>query len=166
MYKILQCRCPYSLYEAINLSKRDTSLNIILPKKSNTFLYMASQMWNTIHKRIISTEKGLDTSVNLVKLRTKKILLEAQALDLHNEWTYHNFKFPVLTSFQEYSLTTQASQEFFQVTRIVCFSLCFGTSKLAASQTQILLYCTTWSESWRHILGNFKRFITIIISDQ
>ena len=116
MYKIIQCRCPYSLYEAINLSKRDTSLNIILPKKSNTFLYMASQMWNMIHKRIISTEKGLDTSVNLVKLRTKKILLEAQALDLHNEWTYHNFKIPLPTSFQKYSLTTQASQEFIQVT--------------------------------------------------
>ena len=73
-------------------------------------------MWNMMHKRIICTEKGLDTFVNLIKLRTKKILLEAQALDLHNEWTYHNFKIPVTTSFQKYSLTTQASQEIIQVT--------------------------------------------------
>jgi hypothetical protein len=116
VYKIIQCRCPYSLYEAINLSKRETSLNIILPKKSKTFLYKASQMWNAIHKRIISTDKGLDTSVNLVKLRTKKILLEAQALDLHNEWTYHNFNIPAPTSFQKDSLTTHAPLELIQVT--------------------------------------------------
>jgi hypothetical protein len=34
----------------------------------------------------------------------------------------------VPTSFQKYSLTTQASQEIIQVTWLVCFSSCFGTS--------------------------------------
>ena len=37
IFKIMQSRCPYSLFLSINLSKRDTSLNIILPEKSNTF---------------------------------------------------------------------------------------------------------------------------------
>ena len=72
-------------------------------------------MWNMIHKRILATDKGLETSVNLVKLRTKKILLEAQTLELHDEWTYHNFEIPMLTS-QKPSLTTDASHELIQVT--------------------------------------------------
>ena len=115
IFKIIQSRCPYSLFENINLSKRDTSLNIILPEKSNTFLYKASQIWNAIHKRVLTTDKGLETSVNLVKLRTKKILLEAQTLELHDEWTYHNFGIPMPTS-QKLSLTTDASHELIQVT--------------------------------------------------
>jgi hypothetical protein len=73
-------------------------------------------MWNAIRKRIISTDKVLDTSVNLVELRTKKILLEAQAMNLHNEWTHYNFNIPAPTLFQRDLLTTHASQELIQVT--------------------------------------------------
>ena len=98
IFKIIQSRCPYSLYQSINISKRDTSHMIILPKKSNTFLYKASQLWNSIHKKIISPEKGLCTSVGLVKLRAKALLLEAQSSEIHDQWTLHNFQTPSLTS--------------------------------------------------------------------
>ena len=98
IFKIIQSRCPYSLYQSINISKRDTSHIIILPKKSNTFLFKASQLWNSVHKKILSPEKELGTSVGLVKLRAKALLLEAQSSEIHDQWTLHNFQTPSMTT--------------------------------------------------------------------
>jgi len=97
IYKIIKFRCPYSLYESITISKRFTSLTIILAQKSNTFIYIASKFWNEIHKRILNPNDGLATSINLVKLRTKNLLLESQSADLKDHWTLNNFKFPSST---------------------------------------------------------------------
>ena len=96
--KIIRLRCPYSLYESINISKRDSSNLIILPKKCNTFLYHASHMWNLVHKRIISSEKGIHTPLNSIKLRMKNILLEAQSVGLKSQWIDHNFQIPSPTT--------------------------------------------------------------------
>ena len=99
IFKIVKFRCPYSLYESINISKRDTSNVILLPKKCNTFLYQASHIWNSVHKRIISPEKGIDcTSLNSIKLRMKNLLLESQSSGIHNTWSDHNFQIPPPTS--------------------------------------------------------------------
>ena len=49
-------------------------------------------MWNTIHKRIVKTDVGLEASVNIVKLRTKTILLECQAVEDKDNWTDNNFQ--------------------------------------------------------------------------
>ena len=73
---------PYSLYSTIDSSKRETSNVIILQHilqhiyKTNTFIYIAPKLWNSIHKRILK-ENGeiLTTSVSLVKLRCKTIIL-------------------------------------------------------------------------------------------
>ena len=92
IFKIIKFRSPYSLYEIINVSKRDTSHTIILSEKSNTFLYKGSKLWNTVHKRVLNPGDGLDTSVNLVKLRTRTILLEAQSADIKDQWTPNNFQ--------------------------------------------------------------------------
>ena len=92
IFKIIKFRCPYPLYDSINVSKRDTSLTIILPEKTNTFLYRASQLWNTVHKRIVNTDTGLEVSVNLVKLRTKTTILECQAVEEKDFWTDKNFQ--------------------------------------------------------------------------
>ena len=59
------------------MSQRSTSNAVILPSKSNTFLYVAAHMWNQIHKRVLSSDKGIFTSVDLVKQKTKVILFEA-----------------------------------------------------------------------------------------
>ena len=98
IFKIIRFRCPYSLYECINISKRDTSNVILLPDKSNTFLYLASYMWNSVHKRIISPEKGICTPLNSIKLRMKNILLGAQSSEMKNVWTDHNFQIPLPTT--------------------------------------------------------------------
>ena len=98
IFKIIRFRCPYSLYECINISKRDTSNVILLPNKSNTFLYLASYMWNSVHKRIISPEKGICTPLNSIKLRMKNILLGAQSSEMKNVWTDHNFQIPLPTT--------------------------------------------------------------------
>jgi hypothetical protein len=92
IYKIIKFRCPYPLFECINVSKRDTSMTIILPEKTNTFLYQASILWNTIHKKIIDTSKGLEASVNIVKLRSKNAILDCQAVGEKNLWTDKNFQ--------------------------------------------------------------------------
>ena len=99
IFKIIRSRCPYSLYESINVSKRDTSNVILLPNKSNTFLYLASYMWNLVHKRIISPEKGICTPLNSIKLRMKNLLLQAQSSQTKNIWTDHNFHIPPSTTF-------------------------------------------------------------------
>ena len=49
IFRIMKFRTPYSLYSTIDSSKRDTSNVIILPRKTNTFLYIASKLWNSIH---------------------------------------------------------------------------------------------------------------------
>ena len=100
-FKIIKFRTPYPLYEEISISQRDTSNVAILPSKSNTFLYTAAHIWNQIHKRVLSSDKGIFTSVNSVKLRTKVILLEAQSLGTEDQWIPHNFEIP------NHSLTSQ-----------------------------------------------------------
>jgi len=92
IFKIMKFRCPYPLYNSICISNRDTSLTIILPEKTNTFLYAASQIWNTIHKRIVKSECGLETSVSIVKQRTKSIILDCQAVEQRDHWTDKNFQ--------------------------------------------------------------------------
>ena len=49
--KIIKNHCPYSLYDAINISNRATSLTVILLNKSNTFLLNAAKLWNIVHKK-------------------------------------------------------------------------------------------------------------------
>jgi hypothetical protein len=63
IFKIMKLHCPYSLFASINILKRDTSNTIILPEKSDTFLYKASQLWNSVHKRIIPSHHGLMASL-------------------------------------------------------------------------------------------------------
>ena len=79
IFKIMKFRCPYPLYDKINISNRDTSLTIILSEKNNTFLYVAAQIWNSIHKQIVKSDNGLETSVSLVKVRVKSLILDCQA---------------------------------------------------------------------------------------
>ena len=55
-------------------------------------------MWNSVHKRIISPEKGICTPLNSIKLRMKNILLGAQSSEMKNVWTDHNFKIPPPTT--------------------------------------------------------------------
>jgi hypothetical protein len=92
MYKIIKFRRPHPLYESINISKRDTSITIILPEKSKTFLYQASILWNIIHKKINDTCKGIEASVNVVKLRSKNVIFDCQAVGENDHWTEKNFQ--------------------------------------------------------------------------
>ena len=98
IYKMMKLRHPYSLFSHIQLSRRDTSNAIILPSKSNTFLYKAAQLWNKIHKQIVPTDKGLTVSVKLIKAKTRAILLEAQSSHHTDQWTEHNFQIPSATT--------------------------------------------------------------------
>ena len=92
IFKIIKFRCPYPIYDSINVSTRDASLTIILPEKTNTFLYVAAQLWNSIQKRIVKSDCGLETSVSLVKMRVKNLILEFQAAEERNTWTEKNFQ--------------------------------------------------------------------------
>ena len=93
VFKIVKFRCPYTLYQSFNISSRDTSLNIILPHQSNKFLYNAAKYWNCIHKRVLRDTCYLDTTtVNIIKTRSKQIILNCQALDNQESWTFNNFQ--------------------------------------------------------------------------
>jgi hypothetical protein len=91
IFKIIKFRTPYSLYELIKLSARESSYTIILPPKIETFIWKASLAWNTIHKYVLNSNKGLTTSVTSIKHRSKAIILECQALHDPEEWKPDNF---------------------------------------------------------------------------
>ena len=88
----MKFRCQYPLYDNINISNRDTSLNIILPQKNNTFLFIAAQLWNSIHKEIVKSDSGLETSVSMVKIRAKSHILDCQAAGERDHWIDQNFQ--------------------------------------------------------------------------
>ena len=90
-FKIIKFRQPYTLFECINLSKRDTSHTVILAKKTNNFLHEAAKLWNTTYKHILTPNKGLETSLNSIKLRIRTIILQIQSADLRDTWTSNNF---------------------------------------------------------------------------
>ena len=69
--KIMKFRTPYSLYELIQVSVRDSIYTIILPIKTETFIWKASKAWNTIYKYVLNNKKGLATSVNSIKHRSR-----------------------------------------------------------------------------------------------
>ena len=115
IFKVVQSRTPYPLYEAIAMSQRDTSNVIILPVKSNSFFYVAAQLWNSVHKRIVS-EKGMSTSVNLVKLKVKSILLESQCSGDAYQWNPQNFQIPHHShSLQQHPLIKEEGQDIITV---------------------------------------------------
>ena len=91
MYKILKFRTPYSLFEDTTISKRDSSYAVILPSKSNYFLYKASYLWNCAYKKLIKFEHGFATSVTLVKARLRNMLLQIQSLHQPDTWNNDNF---------------------------------------------------------------------------
>ena len=92
IFKIMKFRCPYPLYKSIKISSRDSSLTIILPDKTNTFLYKGSLLWNTIHKKIVRSDTGLEVSVAVVKNRTKNMIMECQSAEDKILWTDKNFE--------------------------------------------------------------------------
>ena len=93
VFKIIKFRCPYTLYQSFKISSRDTSLNIILPQQSSTFLYNAAKYWNCIHKRVLKDTCSLDTTtVTAIKTRSKLVILNCQALDDLESWTPNNFE--------------------------------------------------------------------------
>ena len=82
IFRIMKFRTTYSLYSTIDSSKRDTSNVIILSRKTNTIIYITSKLWNSIHKQILNeNEEILTTSVSLVKLRCKTIILASQSIN-------------------------------------------------------------------------------------
>ena len=91
LYKIIKFRSPYSLYEQINISKRETSFTIILPTKTESFLYKASKLWNDIYKKIFDLKVGLCTPVDSIKGKAKLILLDIQSRESVDQWTPKNF---------------------------------------------------------------------------
>jgi hypothetical protein len=88
----MKFRTPYSLYEKINISVRDTSNLIILPKPTLNFFYESSKMWNLVHKNLLVPEKGMLTSIAIIKHKLKTILLGSQSLNDPNIWTPDNFQ--------------------------------------------------------------------------
>ena len=112
IFKIIKLRTPYSLYSILELSKRDTSHAIILPSKTNTFLYIASNLWNTVHKQILNKSgDGLATSISLVKLRCKVIILRCQALNDSDHWTSHNFQIQSHSSIHSHQIPLSQSSK-------------------------------------------------------
>ena len=111
----MKFRTPYSLYNAVSVSQRDQSYTIILPKKTNTFLWRASLAWNSIHKHILKVENGFATSVSTIKQRTKCIILGCQGLGNPQLWTPDNFTLSSITILTKSASAYQNSEKIVKV---------------------------------------------------
>ena len=90
MFKIVKLEHPPSLFSLFHKSPRRPEF-FITPSPSSSFIYQSSHMWNSCHK----TTDGINfsTSVNVVKQKLKKGLLEMQSSQGADDWHDFNFNF-------------------------------------------------------------------------
>ena len=94
--KILKFRRPALLYETYTLSQRNHSTLLILPVKSNQFVYISSKLWNVIVKCLFK-DSGLENiKLGTFKTQLKKCLLKIQAMHDETEWYPDNFNLEAL----------------------------------------------------------------------
>ena len=53
IFKILKFRLPMSLYESYTLSNRESSMMILIPKRSIQFFFKSAVAWNSIHRKVL-----------------------------------------------------------------------------------------------------------------
>ena len=89
--KILKFRIPAPLYETYTLSQRNHSTLLILPIKSNQFVYISSKLWNVVIKCLFKDSELEDIKIGTFKTRLKTHLLKIQAMHDEIEWYPDNF---------------------------------------------------------------------------
>jgi len=89
--KILKFRRPALLYETYTLSRRNHSTLLILPVKSNQFVYRSSKLWNVVVKCLFK-DSGLENiKIGAFKSQLKNYLLKIQSMHDETEWYPDNF---------------------------------------------------------------------------
>ena len=99
--KILKFRRPALLYETYTLSKRNHSTLLILPVKSNQFVYISSKLWNVVVKFLFKDSGLEDIKIGSFKMQLKKYLLKIQSMYDETEWYTDNFDLEALSSLRE-----------------------------------------------------------------
>ena len=89
--KLLKYRTPISIHALFQLSTRDNSNTIILPKYSNCFAYRAAKIWNIVSKIIAKSLCPISINMCIFKHNLKSYLLQIQNLHDEQEWTPANF---------------------------------------------------------------------------
>ena len=89
--KTLIFRRPALLYETYTLSRRNHSTLLILPVKSNQFVYISSKLWNVVVKCLFK-DSGLENiRIGAFKSQLKTYLLKIQSMHDETEWYPDNF---------------------------------------------------------------------------
>jgi hypothetical protein len=89
-YKILRFRTPISMYGLFNLSNRPGKDTLVLsPFQSNTFIYKAGVLWNSVRQKLNIFE-FTEVSVGSLKSRLKSLMLTQQSLGDKWEWQLCN----------------------------------------------------------------------------
>ncbi len=79
-----------SLYESFNFSDRpQKNLFLLTPKPSDSFIYRASLMWNSVRQKLNIVDSS--TPVSSLKNRLHKFLLEKQFEGPTETWIEQNF---------------------------------------------------------------------------
>ena len=99
--KILKFRRPASLFETYTLSQRNHSTLLILPVKSNQFVYISSKLWNVVVKCIFNDCGLEDIKLGSFKTQLKKYLLKIQAMHDETEWYPNNFNVEEIPSIRD-----------------------------------------------------------------
>ena len=107
--KILKFRRPTSLFETYTLSQRNHSTLLILPVKSNQFVYISSKLWNVVVKCIFKDSGLEDIKLGSFKTQLKKYLLKIQAMHDETEWYLDNFNLEAFPSIRDWGQLNRLS---------------------------------------------------------
>ena len=99
--KILKFRRPILLYDTYTLSQRNNSTLLILPVKSNQFIYISSKLWNIVVKCLWKDSGLEDMKLGTFKAQLKNCLLKMQAKYDETEWYPNNFDLVTLLGVQD-----------------------------------------------------------------
>ena len=99
--KILKFRRPALLYDTYTLSQRNHSTLLILPVKSNQFVYISSKLWNVVVKCLYKDSGLEDIKIGAFKWQLKNHLLKIQSMNDETEWYPDNFDLKHFSAFGE-----------------------------------------------------------------
>ena len=88
-FKILKYRSPMSMFNEFKLSKRSTKDTLLItPWPSETFVYRAGVIWNTVRQMLLITDMSFPTAS--LKTQLKTLLKKQQAMGDKWEWEDRN----------------------------------------------------------------------------
>ena len=93
IFKIMKFRTPISIYNFLNISKRNNKMLLITPTPSSQFLYKGSVLSNKVCKKLFAKyNDDLSEKMSSFKNNLYQLLIKTQCSADNIEWIPQNFE--------------------------------------------------------------------------